>query len=104
MRRSTSGMKEERMLSSVVLPEPVPPETRTFIRARTQDRKKVIRSGLAERNRFTMSAGPHFSLENFRIVRQGPLSAIGGMTTLTREPAFRRASQIGGGPSAPPPH
>src|SRR5258708_13947760 len=88
-------MNDDRMLRSVVLPEPVPPETRMLKRARTQERRNDMRSGLDDRNRFTTSAGPHFSLANFRIVRQGPLRAMGGMTTLTREPSFRRASQMG---------
>src|ERR1700704_642052 len=88
-------MKDERMFRSVVLPEPVPPETRMFKRARTHERRNVMSSGLDDLKRFTTSAGPHFSLANFRIVRHGPLSAIGGMTTLTREPSFKRASQIG---------
>src|ERR1700704_7100713 len=95
MRRSVSGMKDDRMLRSVVLPEPVPPETRMLNLARTQDRRKVMSSGLAEWDRVTMSVGPHFSLVNFRIVRQGPFRAIGGITTFTRDPSFRRASQIG---------
>ena len=88
-------MNEERMLRSVVLPEPVPPETRMLRRARTQERKNVMISGLDDLNRLTMSAGPHFSLANFRIVSAGPLSAIGGMTTFTRDPSFRRASHMG---------
>src|SRR5207245_10962338 len=100
MRRSVSEMNDDRMLSNVVLPEPVPPETRMFRRARTHERKKVMSSGLDERNRLTTSAGPHFSLANFRIVRQGPLSAIGGVTTLTREPSLRGASQNGSHSSA----
>src|SRR3979411_1194070 len=95
MRRSFSGMKDERMFSSVVLPEPVPPETRMLNLARTHERRNAMSSGLDDLNRLTTSAGPHFSLANFRIVRHGPLSAIGGMTTLTREPSFKRASQIG---------
>src|SRR4030088_1051678 len=88
-------MKDERMFSSVVLPEPVPPETRMLNLARTHERRKFMRSGLDDLNRLTTSAGHHFSLENFRMVRHGPLSAIGGMTTLTPEPSFNRASQIG---------
>src|ERR1700730_15081523 len=88
-------MKDERMLRSVGLPEPVPPETRMLNLARTQERRKFIRSGLDDLKRFTTSAGTHFSLGNFRMFRHGPLSAIGGMTTFTREPSFKRASQIG---------
>ena len=64
-------------------------------RARTHERRKVMISGLDDLNRLTMSAGPHFSLANLRIVSAGPFKAIGGMTTLTREPSFKRASQIG---------
>src|SRR5204862_113695 len=67
IRRSFSGMNDDRMLSSVVLPEPVPPETRMFRRARTHERRNVMISGLEDLNRLTMSAGPHFSLANFRI-------------------------------------
>src|ERR1700694_6107585 len=96
-------MKDERMFKSVVLPEPVPPETRMLNLARTQERKNAMSSGLAEWKRLTTSAGPHFSLANLRIVRHGPFNAIGGMTTLTREPSFKRASQIGVDSSTPRP-
>src|SRR5438094_9173234 len=88
-------MKDERMLRSVVLPEPVPPETRMFRRARTHERRNVMISGLEDLNRLTMSAGPHFSLANFRMVSAGPFNAMGGMKTLTRKPSFRRASHVG---------
>src|SRR5436309_13473332 len=64
-------------------------------RGRTHERRNVLISGLDDLNRLTMSAGPHFSLANLRIVSAGPFKAIGGMTTLTREPSFKRASQIG---------
>ena len=37
--RSSSGMKTERTLSSVVLPVPVPPETMMFSRAWTHARE-----------------------------------------------------------------
>ncbi len=40
MIRSSFGMKDERTLSVVVLPEPVPPETKTFRRPSTQARRK----------------------------------------------------------------
>src|SRR5579859_4160802 len=88
-------MNDDRMLSNVVLPEPVPPDTRMFSRARTQERRKVIMSALDEWKRLTTSAGFNFCLENLRMVRQGPFNAMGGMTTLTRDPSLRRASQIG---------
>src|SRR4029079_9643368 len=88
-------MNDDRMLRSVVLPEPVHHETRMFKRARTHERRNVMISGLEERNRLTTSAGPHFSLANLRIGSAWPLRAIGGMTTLTREPSLSLASQIG---------
>src|ERR1700680_4377288 len=93
--RSVSGMKDDRMLRSVVFPEPVPPATRMLNLARTQERRNDMSSGLDDLKRFTTSAGPHFSLANFRIVRHGPFRAIGGMTTLTRDPSLSRASQMG---------
>src|SRR5258708_39551634 len=101
MRRSVSGMNDDRMLSSVVLPEPVPPETRMFNRARTHERRKVITSGLDERKRLTTSAGPHFSLANFRIVRHGPLSAIGGVATSAPAPPVGRGGRNAGAGSTP---
>src|SRR5207253_3119506 len=45
--RSFPGMNVERMLRRVVLPEPVPPETRMLRRARTHDRRKAMIPGLA---------------------------------------------------------
>src|ERR1700730_4429832 len=88
-------MNDERMFSSVVLPEPVPPETRMLNLARTHERRNDISSGLEDLKRFTTSAGPHFSLANFRIVRHGPFRAIGGIKRFTRDPSWSRASQIG---------
>ena len=41
MIRSSFGMKLESTFSSVVLPEPVPPETTMFSRASTAARRKV---------------------------------------------------------------
>ena len=45
--RSSLGMKDERMLSIVVLPEPVPPETMMFRRASTQALQEVDHLGRA---------------------------------------------------------
>ena len=45
--------------------------------------------------RSTMSSSVRRRLENFRIVRSGPESESGGMTTFTRLPSGRRASTIG---------
>ena len=44
-RRSLLGMYCERMLRNVVLPAPVPPETRMLMRARTADDSTSIISG-----------------------------------------------------------
>ena len=49
--RSSFGMNDERTLSVVVLPEPVPPETKMFRRASTQARRKSNMSGVAVPNR-----------------------------------------------------
>src|ERR1700694_623196 len=89
MIRSSGGMKVERMFSRVVLPEPVPPETRQFSLLRTDAFMKWIICGVADLN-LIRSLGPSFSLENFRIVMHGPLRASGGMITFTREPSLRR--------------
>ena len=43
-----SGMNDDRQLSRVVLPEPVPPETRMFRRARTMARSTVAICGVSE--------------------------------------------------------
>ena len=50
MIRSSSGMKPERMLSRVVLPEPVPPEMNMLRRASTHARMNSIISGVAVPN------------------------------------------------------
>ncbi len=92
--RSSSGMNADIAFSVVVLPVPVPPETRMFSFPFTHDARncaargeivpKVIRSFIV-----------YGSRENFRIVSVGPLSASGGMIAFTREPSGRRASTIG---------
>jgi hypothetical protein len=48
--RSSSGMNPDRMLSSVVLPEPVPPEMNTLRRASTHARRNSIISEVAVPN------------------------------------------------------
>ncbi len=92
--RSVLGMKELSTLRVVVLPVPVPPETMTLSRPLTQASRKSaacwfsvpkpMRSG-------TWSA----SRENFRMVRNGPPTASGWTTALTRDPSGRRASTMG---------
>ncbi len=92
--RSVGSMKAVRVLSRVVLPEPVPPEIRTLQREAPMTPSTRAPSGLmdAKSTRLRMVS---LSFLNFRIVRVGPSSASGGAMTLTREPSGRRASQIG---------
>src|SRR3712207_5280710 len=94
MIRSSSGMKDDRTLSSVVLPEPVPPETTQFNRDTTQARRNSAISGVMLPKRIKSSM-PRGTFENFRMVMVGPTREIGGMTMFTREPSGRRASQRG---------
>ena len=92
--RSSLAMKPERMLSSVVLPAPVPPETRMLSRAPTAAfRNSSI--GCVSDSRSTRSWAPSRSVRKRRIDIAGPSSASGGMMTLTREPSCSRASTIG---------
>ncbi len=92
--RSSLGMNDERTLSVVVLPEPVPPETKMFRRASTQALRKSNISGVAVPKRIRSST-VNGEAANFRIVMTGPTSESGGMIALTREPSVRRASTIG---------
>ncbi len=92
--RSSSGMNELRMLSVVVLPEPVPPETKMLSRAFTQASRNSNISGVAVPNR-TRSFTVNGVAENFRMVMTGPTRLSGGMIAFTRDPSGRRASTIG---------
>jgi hypothetical protein len=94
MIRSSSGMNADTTLSVVVLPEPVPPETKTFSLASTHAFRKSNISAVAVPKR-TRSSTVKGVAENFRIVMTGPTSDRGGMTALTREPSGRRASTRG---------
>ena len=94
MIRSSFGMNEERTFRVVVLPEPVPPETKTLRRASTQALRKSNISGVAVPKRIRSSTVKG-EAANFRIVMTGPTSESGGMMALTREPSVRRASTIG---------
>ena len=80
--------------SSVVLPEPVPPEISTLQRQRPITCSTRAPSGLIEPN-LTRSSRVSLSFLNLRMVSVGPSSDSGGAMTLTREPSSRRASQIG---------
>jgi hypothetical protein len=72
----------------------VPPETTTLSREYTQPRRNSTASGVIDPKRIRSSVVSGF-FENFRIVRIGPVSAIGGMMALTRLPSGSRASAIG---------
>ena len=69
--RSSFGMNEDSTLRVVVLPEPVPPETKMFRRASTQALRKSNISGVAVPKR-TRSSTVNGDAENFRIVITGP--------------------------------
>ncbi len=92
--RSSSGMKLEMTLSSVVLPEPVPPEMTMLRRPRTQAARKSRTSGVKV-PKLTRSASVKGSVANLRMVSMEPSRAIGETTALTREPSGRRASTSG---------
>ena len=94
MIRSSFGMNDESTFRVVVLPEPVPPETKMLSRASTQARRKSNISGVAVPN-LTRSSTVNGEAENFRTVTTGPMSDSGGMMALTRDPSVRRASTIG---------
>ena len=96
-------MNDVTTLSSVVLPEPVPPEISMFSRARTQPARSwsisSVMRAVVEQVLRAVSPAP-----NRRIERTGPSSASGGMIALTREPSGRRASTIGRRLVDPAPH
>ena len=93
-RRSFSEMKEDKALSIVVLPEPVPPDTISVTRARTAAAISTAICG-----RIAPMSTSLFRLkgffENLRIETSGPSTATGRTATLTREPSRRRASHKG---------
>ena len=78
----------------VVLPEPVPPDTKMFRRASTQAFRKSNISGVLVPKRMRSST-VNGEAANLRMVMTGPTRLMGGMTALTREPSTRRASTIG---------
>ena len=94
MIRSLKGMKLDSTLRKVVLPVPVPPLTRMFRRPITQARRNIAPAWLIEPISIRSSMVNRWT-GNLRTVRQGPLTASGGMMALTREPSGRRASTSG---------
>ena len=92
--RSSTGMKLEQTLSSVVLPVPVPPLTTMLALARTHAWMNAAASWVRVPKPMR-SLTWYGSLLNFLMVRIGPSSATGAMAALTREPSSRRASHSG---------
>ena len=92
--RSSFGMNDDRTLRVVVLPEPVPPETKRLRRASMQARRNSNISGVAVPKRIRSST-VYGVVENLRTVMTGPMSESGSMIALTREPSGRRASTRG---------
>ena len=92
--RSSFGMNEDSTFRKVVLPDPVPPETKTFRRASMQHRRNSNISGVdvPKPIRFSTVYGV---FENFRTVMTGPMSESGAMIAFTREPSGSRASTLG---------
>ena len=95
MMRSPGSIMRESALSSVVLPEPVPPEMMMFSRQRATISRKLASCGETRAARRRSLAKSSMLCENLRIERHGPFRLSGGMITLTRLPSARRASSIG---------
>ena len=87
-------MYDESTLRSVVLPEPVPPDTIILSLPFTAASKNSSIFGDTEPH-FTRLSAVIGVLPNLRIVRIGPISERGGIITFTREPSSKRASHIG---------
>ena len=92
--RSPWSIIRHMAFSSVVLPEPVPPEIRMLRRPRPAIFSTVAMSGEMLPCRAITSSVISF-LENLRIEMVGPSMASGGMMMLTRLPSLRRASTSG---------
>ena len=99
--RSPSPTNVDSAFSVVVLPEPVPPQTRIVARARTARARKSS-SGRVSVPFATRSSAENPCRRKRRIVSAGPSSASGGSTTLIREPSGSRASHERLGLVGPP--
>ena len=91
-------MKRAMTFREVVLPEPVPPETRMFMRPSTAAWRNSDIAGLRLPSR-VRSSMPRTASLNLRIVSAGPWIEAGRMIALTRLPSGRRASTMGFRPS-----
>ncbi len=91
-------MKEPRQLRVVVLPLPVPPETKTFAgftsKPSMANQRNAARSVLMVL-KFTMSTTVKGSALNFLMVRDGPARETGATVAFTREPSLSLASRRG---------
>ena len=92
--RSPSGMNEDMTLSSVVLPEPVPPLITMFSLDFTAPRSTSM-IGRGTEPKATRSSGMMGTTPKRRMETTGPSRASGGMMALKRLPSVRRASHIG---------
>ncbi|MDT4864941.1 hypothetical protein FQZ97_997180 [compost metagenome] len=95
MMRSVSGMKPERMFSSVVFPAPVPPEISMLTLAWARPSSICAIGGVSDLRSPTRLAMRSGIFAKRRIDIIGPSSATGAMTALTREPSGSRASTMG---------
>ncbi len=92
--RSSPGIAPDSAFSVVVFPEPVPPLTRIDARAATHTASSsATATGIVPRATRSRSENP--SRRKRRIVRHGPDSDSGGITTFTRDPSASRASHSG---------
>ena len=80
-------------LSNVVLPDPVPPETKMF-RRECNIRSASARTASGSAPCSTKSAAENDRLPNLRTV-MATFGLAGGTQMATREPSSRRASTIG---------
>ena len=94
MIRSALSMKPVRQFSSVVLPDPVPPEIR-ILQPACASAANTVAAGCGRLSQRTRSSRVIFSRRKRRIVSDAPFRLSGGAITFTRDPSARRASQIG---------
>jgi len=87
-------MNDDRQLSKLVLPEPVPPETMMFCLEATRAESICAESGVSDPNESSLSI-VSVSLEKRRIATDGPSGEIGGSSASMREPSGKRPSRMG---------
>ena len=92
--RSLSGIAADSAFRNVVLPVPVPPETRMLSWARMQFSRNSADSFESVPISISSESAKRFCA-NLRIVSSGPERDSGGMIALTRDPSGRRASTSG---------